>query len=140
MINSRVWPALAPGAVILMLTLSACSDDGDASPLPDNPHIRGVISDKSEGTGDVLGTVLIEGVIEEDTTYDKASVRVEGDTDIFQEEQDGTLTEGTFADLAEGQAVEAWFTGPVAESYPVQAKAAKIVILADAPAQPSPTP
>ena len=131
MINPRVSPALAAGAVILILALSACSDDGDVSPLPDDPHIRGVISDQTEGTGDVLGTVLIEGVIEGDTTYDRASVRVEGDTDIFQEEQDGTLTEGTFADLAEGQAVEAWFTGPVAESYPVQAKAAKIVILAD---------
>ena len=35
----------------------------------------------------------------------------------------------TFEALQVGQKVEAWFTGPVAESYPVQAVASDIVIL-----------
>jgi hypothetical protein len=35
----------------------------------------------------------------------------------------------TVDDLAEGQEVEAWFVGPVAESYPVQARAGKVVIV-----------
>jgi hypothetical protein len=139
MIKTRIFPALA-ATVLITLALGACSGDDDASPLPDDPHIRGVITNKSEGSGSVLGTILIEGAIEDDTTYDKASVRVEDDTEIFQEEADGTLTEATFAQLSEGLQVEAWFTGPVADSYPVQAKGARIVILADQPAQASPTP
>ena len=39
------------------------------------------------------------------------------------------LMEVTFADLTVGQTVAAWFTGPVAESYPVQVKASQIVIV-----------
>ncbi|MCH7617033.1 MAG: DUF3221 domain-containing protein [Chloroflexi bacterium] len=70
----------------------------------------------------------IEGAIAQDTTYDKAVVRVEGDTLLFQE-SGSALMEVTFADLTVGQTVAAWFTGPVAESYPVQVKASQIVIV-----------
>jgi beta-N-acetylhexosaminidase len=134
------WAAAAALAVFAVLALGACGDD-DGEDLPENPDIRGTITSVTEDGGDVLGTVLIEGVIEDDTSYDKASVRVEDDTEIFQEAEDGSLAEVTFAELHVGLQVEAWFTGPVAESYPVQAKAAKIVILADQFAgEPSPTP
>jgi hypothetical protein len=36
---------------------------------------------------------------------------------------------GTAADLGPGQMVSVWFSGPVAESHPVQATAADIRIL-----------
>ncbi len=91
------------------------------------PDIRGMITSVTPGSGDVLGTVLIEGRIEPDTGYDKASVRVEEDTEIFMR-QGTALVEATWSAVAEGLVVEAWFEGPVAESYPVQAKAGRIVI------------
>jgi hypothetical protein len=75
-----------------------------------------------------VGTIMIEGKKEPDTNVDKASVRVTPKTRIFREEN-GKRIEATFADLQVGQRVTAQFTGPVAESYPVQATAGEIVIL-----------
>ncbi len=95
--------------------------------------IRGIIADISPATpegiqGGVVGAVLIEGAIEEDTTFDRAYVTVTDKTDIYR--QDGErLRPASFADLAIGLRVQARFTGPVAESYPVQATASEIVIL-----------
>lgn len=106
--------------------VAACGDD--AEELPENPDIRGSITTLTPGSGDVIASLLIEGDIEPDTSYDKASVRIDDDTRIYRSEA-GQLAEVTAGDLAEGQEVEAWFVGPVAESYPVQARAGKIVII-----------
>ncbi len=120
--------ALALTAALALALLGACTSDGDAAPGPNDPDIRGVITSISDGSGDVVGSVRIEGMIDEDTTYDKAVVRVEGDTLLFRQ-VGNAMMEVTFADLTVGQTVEAWFTGPVAESYPVQVKASQIVIV-----------
>ncbi len=77
---------------------------------------------------DSLAIVLIEGVIEPDTQFDRAAVRITDQTRIV--EQVGTeWRTTTAAALNAGQRVQARFTGPVAESYPVQAMAAEIMIL-----------
>ena len=135
MTRSRSTPvkaALALTAALALALLGACSGDDDAAPTPDDPDIRGAITSISDGSGDVIGSVRIEGATGQGTTYDKAVVRVESDTRILRGAGDVVaLSEVTFADLQVGQTVEAWFTGPVAESYPVQAKASQIVILAE---------
>ena len=131
MTRSRSIPAkaaLALAAGLALVLLSACTSDGDAAPAADGPDIRGVITSITAGSGDVTGSVRIEGAIDQDTAYDKAVVRVEGDTRIFRQAGDAMM-EVTFSDLTVGQTVEAWFTGPVAESYPVQVKASQIVIV-----------
>ncbi len=120
--------ALALAAGLALVLLSACTSDGDAAPAPDGPDIRGVITSITGGSGDVIGSVRIEGAIDQDTAYDKAVVRVEGDTRIFRQ-VGNAMMEVTFGDLTAGQTVEAWFVGPVAESYPVQVKASQIVIV-----------
>ena len=82
--------------------------------------------------GRTIGSILVEGAIEDDTTFDKARIRVTDKTRIFQQER-GERHAVTFDSLKIGKAlakVEVQFTiGPVAESYPVQATAAEIVIL-----------
>ncbi|MEW6555684.1 MAG: DUF3221 domain-containing protein [Actinomycetota bacterium] len=98
--------------------------------------IRGYITSISafeggQGAG-MLGSVLIEGEFEEDTSFDRASATVTEDTRIFIA-SGGDRTEAEFSDLEVGQYVEAVFTGPVAESYPVQATAAEIVVLEPTP-------
>lgn len=76
----------------------------------------------------IIGTILIEGVIEKDTKFDKASVTIRDKTRIFEQKgQNRRLV--TFGYLKVGQKVQARFTGPVMESYPVQATAIEIVIL-----------
>lgn len=73
-----------------------------------------------------LGHVLVEEVpgLQEG---DKISLHVDGSTAIFREGDDGP-TPATFADLAEGVLVDAWVDGPVAESYPMQAKASVLLV------------
>ncbi len=82
--------------------------------------------------GRTIGSILVEGAIEDDTTFDKARIRVTDKTRIFQQER-GERHAVTFDSLKIGKVlakVEVQFTiGPVAESYPVQATAAEIVIL-----------
>jgi|Deesub1362B_J571_1020462.scaffolds.fasta_scaffold04182_2 hypothetical protein len=94
----------------------------------EQPDIRGVVTDISAGQGDVLGTVRIEGSITEGTEYDKAVVAVTEETEVVRRGPGGE-EKATFDDVQVGQRVEATFVGPVAESYPVQATAGRIVIL-----------
>lgn len=121
---------LALAAALAVALLAACTSDGDAAPGSGDPDIRGLITSISDGSGDVIGNIRIEGTIESDTEYDKAVVRIESDTRILRQVGDATQ-ELAYSDLKVGQTVEAWFTGPVAESYPVQAKASQIVVLAE---------
>jgi hypothetical protein len=79
----------------------------------------------------LIGWIRVEGAKERDTSIDKASINVMVQTDLFKM-RDGKKAVVTFEDLKVGQTVEATFSGPVAESYPVQATAGDIVILAQA--------
>jgi beta-N-acetylhexosaminidase len=79
----------------------------------------------------LLGSVRIEGAKEKTTEYDKAVVRVTAKTKIERVKGKGRAAAG-FNDLKKGAKVQAVFTGPVAESYPVQATAKEILILEEA--------
>ncbi len=83
---------------------------------------------KASEKGALLGSLLIEGPKDAGTSHDKASVRVTAATKIYKG-AGGARKPAMFSDLKEGLTVEATFTGPVAESYPVQATAGEIVIL-----------
>lgn len=126
---------LLVGVLAATFFLAACGDDDEGTaptPTPstadEGPHIRGEITTKTDGVGETLGVILIEGQVEPDTVYDKASVRIDGETEIV-ELVNGEEIERDWDYLAVGDTVEATFEGPVAESYPVQAYASRIVIL-----------
>ena len=109
--------ATALGVILLFASAAFAAD------------VRGKITSISvSDTNPALGTVLIEGKVEKDTSVDKASARVSAETSIFRME-DGKKVAGKFSDLKVGQTVEASFTGAVSESYPVQGTASEIVIL-----------
>ena len=96
------------------------------------PSIRGAITtlnaaDSTWNAG-ILGSMLIEGKLQSDTSFDKASVTVTDKTKIYLEDAQGRHVVD-FSYLRVGQIVAATFTGAVAESYPVQATASEIVIL-----------
>ena len=102
----------------------------DGSTLPPD----GVISNEdppicTDPDSPVLGSVLVEaeGEVEGE---DKASVTITRDTTILREDGQG-FAAATFDDLPEGQTVQVWITGAVAESYPVQVTATAIVLLGD---------
>lgn len=126
---SRRGPSPLPALVLCggLLLAAGCRTSETEAPSPAGPDIRGTITSivPAGEAGMGLGTVRIEGGRQADTRQDKAVVTVTSATRIRQE-RGGELA---FQDLALGDRVEARFTGPVRESYPVQADAAEIVLL-----------
>lgn len=73
-------------------------------------------------------SIMVEGPTTENQPYDKASVSLREHTKIYKK-QGAELTRAAIEELTVGSEVEIAFDGPVAESYPVQALAGKLVIL-----------
>jgi hypothetical protein len=90
------------------------------------PNLIGKVADvqPSQEAG-TPGHVLVDSP--GDRTADKYMVSVTEETLILQQEgEDQRQT--SFEALEAGQQVQLWFTGPVMESYPAQARAMQIVI------------
>ena len=96
---------------ILAILIAACA----TGPVGE-PSITGVVTNIS---GD---RILVEENPQQSAGSAKASVRITEKTEI-RSSSGGTATRG---DLRVGDQVRVWFTGPVMESYPVQATAARI--------------
>ena len=95
------------------------------------PDIRGTITKASvlnDAKKVTLGSILVEGQRDKDTSYDKASITILNTTKIEKLAGKDRMP-ATLDDLKAGVRVEATFSGPVAESYPVQARAASVLIL-----------
>jgi beta-N-acetylhexosaminidase len=103
---------------------------------PAKIDIRGSItkmtpaSDEAKKKG-LVAVLMVEGEKSKDTGYDKASVKVMDKTAI-KKMVGKDRKDAKFEDLKVGAKVTATFTGPVLESYPVQATAKEIVILEEA--------
>jgi hypothetical protein len=107
--------------VLLALALAGC---GPASAPTRPADITGVVTRVSAGTGGVQ--LLVEENPSDTAGSAKASVRTDASTHWF------ITGGGTFdpSQLKQGMRVSVWFDGPVATSYPVQAKGSDIVVLA----------
>jgi len=106
------------------------SGAGNALPAAD-PGIRGIVTrvQKIEPANPArLATILIEENPNEPAGSAKDQVTLEQGTRIFRQ-QGASLTPATVDDLRVGQHVAAWYSGPVAESYPRQATASVIAII-----------
>jgi hypothetical protein len=102
-----------------------------ASPaLAESPGngIRGEITEVSRSAK----VVLVEEDPSDEWGSAKGEFAVNDETEIL-EERDGDLAPVAFEVLRVGQLVEATYTGPVAESYPTQGIAGRIVILEGSP-------
>jgi hypothetical protein len=114
---------------------SNSQDSGQQSPSEKRVHVRGIITKISEASAEnkdknILGVVLIEGPEESGTEFDKAFVTMTSKTHLVREGVQTFAVEfAKFDSFKMGQKVQVQFTGPVRESYPVQATASEIVIL-----------
>lgn len=106
---------------IVMLAASGCSD----SPR-DTIGIRGEVTSITTEKGYIV--LQVEGSVDEDTMYDKASVTINADTKVVTS-KDGEDTPADALDVKLLDIVEVVFEGAVAESYPVQGKAKLVRIL-----------
>jgi hypothetical protein len=148
MIDRKISRAILmiAGMIVLSIALGACGDEatpgagGGVASSPDPGRsarydITGTVEQLTRDTSvsaqeqGIVGSMLVVAP-QGDTTsaYDKASVTITGDTRIWRPQGEGAETL-TVDDLREGDVVIVTFTGPVAESYPVQATAESIEIV-----------
>ena len=90
---------------------------------PEN-SVRGAITEVSRSAE----VVLVEEDPSDESGSAKGEFAVDGETEIL-DQRDGDLAPAAFEELRVGQVVEATYSGPVAESYPTQGVAGRIVIL-----------
>ena len=100
--------------IILGLGVMGCNYNEDH----DRIGIRGIIKNVSMNEKQEVTNVLVEGKVESDTSLDKASVHITKETKVNSPET-----------LRKGMKVEVIFTGPIAESDPVQGRAKVITVI-----------
>ena len=93
---------------------------------PPENSIRGTITHVSRSAE----VVLVEENPSDESGSAKGEFAVTEETEIL-ERRGGSLTPASFETLRVGQRVQATYAGAVAESYPTQGVAGKIVILED---------
>jgi len=119
--------------VAACVAASACSS---APGEPDGASLTVVVpTDAASIIGDIAQVertggglrILVQQIPTRSAGYPVAWIAVNGGTDVVQRAGE-TLSRGSSRELAVGMRVQAWFTGPVAESYPVQATAGTILV------------
>ena len=113
-------------ALVATLLIISC---GPGSVFEGGISIRGSVTAMIPSTGnDNLGFLRIEGDKEADTQYDRADVAITPSTRLFRR-RGSERAPVPFDSLRVGVRVEAKFTGPVMESYPVRANASEITVI-----------
>lgn len=108
-------------ALIAALALVACAP----KPPADAPGIVGVVKSLVPGD-DRPDSILVEGGAQgAGAVSDKAQVRIAPSTLVFS--ADGKPAPAS--SIVQGATVKVWFTGPVAESYPVQGSAKAVQVM-----------
>jgi acyl-coenzyme A thioesterase PaaI-like protein len=114
---------MRPMLLALTLLVTSSCGGGAANRVAD---IAGIVTSVSGRTDGV--TVLVESDPSTPTAGQKASVAVTSATRITRRAPGGDVA-ATARELTPGVQVEVWFDGPVAMSYPIQAKALAVVIV-----------
>jgi len=122
---NRLHLGILVGMIFALVALggASCSQQQSVELPTSPPSIAGTIT-HVDPAGERIGSIRVEAVPEDEAGSDKAVVRIEQATQLV----DATGRAIAFNDLQVGRKVRAWFTGPVAESYPVQARAATVIL------------
>jgi Protein of unknown function (DUF3221) len=119
----KVW--LLPWLVLSVAVLGVVLAAPVLAQPPEN-GIRGEITEVSRSAE----VVLVEENPSDESGSAKGEFAVDDRTEIL-DQRGGASAPAAFEDLRVGQVVEATYSGPVAESYPTQGVAGRIVILDD---------
>jgi beta-N-acetylhexosaminidase len=120
------------GGIVAFAVVVCLMGADRAEPEPAKPpkaDVRGEVKNVAAVDAKAfIGRMLVEGKKEADTGHDKASVTILRGAKI-QKWVGGKAVDAKFEDIKPGCKVQCVFTGPVAESYPVQARTKEILIL-----------
>lgn len=112
-----------PAALLLAATLACNSGSGTNPAIPASPpSIEGRVTAVNR-SGEGIGSIRVETNPSDESGSPKAVVRILQSTKLLR-----ANARGDFNDLRMGDWVRVWFDGPVAQSYPVQAKGGTVVV------------
>ena len=115
-------------ALALLAVLSACSACAEA-PDKATAQVHGVVTAIDGDPNTRVLRVVWDASLGERLEHDAASVSVPRDAAVFARDASGEYRQLEAGDLRVRDVVEIQFTGPVRESYPVQATAKQIVVV-----------
>jgi hypothetical protein len=122
-----------------MLVLAACLAAPACSGAPGEPDAPGLSASVPTEAASIIGDIrqveqtngrlriLVEQIPTRSAGYPIAWIAINRGTDVVQR-AGGSVSRGSSQELAAGMRVQVWFTGPVAESHPVQATAGIVLI------------
>jgi hypothetical protein len=125
--------------LMTMFAVAACLAAPACTRGPGEPDGRGLSASVPTEAASIIGgitqversedrlRVLVEQIPTRSAGHPIAWITVSRRTTVV-ERAGGALSRGSSAGLAVGMRVQVWFTGPVAESYPVQATAGTVLI------------
>jgi len=122
----------APAVAVLLAGLTLIAAGRPAPAQMEKMDVKGKVTkfnpaNEAQKAQGLLAVILVEGKKTPTTENDKASVKVTDKTKIWKQVGDKKQP-ATVADLKQGAEVSVRFTGPVLESYPVQATAGELII------------
>jgi hypothetical protein len=123
MFKIKVFTGITTIATLLFMVVACAST---AEPLTTEPDFNGFITEIHQiDKNDVIGSIAVES--HADKLVEKYVVTVKDETTLFHQDGDDYL-QISFDELQTRQWVWIWFTGPILESFPMQATALQIVI------------
>ncbi len=111
---------LVVSALAAALPLAGCA--AEPAPPGTRPEASGEVVEREDAAIPFRFLVVGDG---EASEYDQAWVTVDEETDVFDAEGETVLPDA----IVVGARLEVWFTGVVAESYPVQGTASAVRIV-----------
>jgi len=115
----RMW-------IVLAVLLAGCGMPSAATLPDEDPSIEGTIQQSSAIQAG--RRILVEATPPVAGREPAAHVAVLPSADVLADSA-GTVVRASADELVVGTRVRVWFTGPVAESFPVQATAGTVLIL-----------
>jgi hypothetical protein len=110
----------------LALLLAACVDPSALYTPEGEPYVRGPI-EAITAHATATGLLVLAGPGSQEPCGIQATA--DDDTRYLRRTADGTLQTSTLSELSVGDTVEVYVEGPIAESCPVQGRAAAIILV-----------
>jgi hypothetical protein len=115
----------------VLAILIACSSTDSNVPLGEDPFIVGELTEIKSGK--VYNAILVE----ENPAVTEASepggakiwLTLTKETEVFTQQDDGSLNESSTEVLKTGLQVKGWVSGPVDDAYPRQGLANRIIVV-----------
>lgn len=124
---NKVCSIVFSSALIIGLMVIALSCTSNSKPIETEADFIGFITEIQPGQDkDIIGRISVESHADKIVT--RYVITIKDETLIFQQDGDN-LRKTTFKALENKQWVKIWFSGPVMESWPMQATAQQVIIV-----------